>query len=102
MGFVQFYPESPGRIFAIIISMALIQNIIGSFFDPRLQGHRLDISPFIVLFSLIVWGWLWGAIGMLLATPIMVAVKIVCDNIPALNPIGVMMGKGYRSKTRKK
>ncbi len=98
MGFIQFYPDSPGKIAAIIITMVLIQNVIGNFFDPRLQGHRLDISPFIVLFSLIVWGWLWGAIGMLLATPIIVAVKIVCDNVPALNPIGVMMGKGFGKK----
>jgi AI-2 transport protein TqsA len=100
MGFVQFYPESPGKIAAVVITMALIQNLIGNFFDPRLQGHRLDISPFLVLFSLIVWGWLWGAVGMLLATPIMVAVKIVCDNIPALNPIGLLMGKGFGRKKK--
>jgi predicted PurR-regulated permease PerM len=101
IGFVQFYPDSPGKIVVVIISMAVIQNVIGSFFDPRIQGHRLDISPFIVLFSLIVWGWLWGAIGMLLATPIMVAIKIVCDNIPALNPLGVLLGKGYRRRKRR-
>lgn len=74
--------------------MGLIQNIIGNFIDPRLQGHRLDLSPFLVLFSLIVWGWLWGAVGMLLATPLTVAAKIVCDNVPALTPVGVLMGKG--------
>ena len=101
MGVVQFYPDSPGKIVAIIIAMALIQNIIGNFIDPRLQGHRLDLSPFFVLFSLIVWGWFWGVVGMLLATPIMVAVKIVCDNVPALHPIGVLMGKGYGRKKRK-
>lgn len=98
MGFVQFYPEQPGRVVAIAISMAVIQNVIGNFFDPRLQGHRLDLSPFLVLFSLIVWGWLWGAVGMLLATPLTVALKIVCDNIPALSPVGVLMGKGFGRK----
>lgn len=98
MGFVQFYPESPGRIAAVVVSMALIQNLIGNFFDPRLQGHRLDLSPFLVLFSLLVWGWLWGAVGMLLATPITVAIKIVCDNIPTLNPLGRLMGKGFGRK----
>ena len=99
MGFVQFYPSSPGKIAAVALAMFSIQTIIGSILDPRLQGHRLDLSPFLVLFSLIVWGWLWGVVGMLLATPIMVAVKIVCENIPALNSVGVLMGKGFgRSK----
>jgi AI-2 transport protein TqsA len=100
MGFVQFYPEAPGKIVAVVLSMALTQNIIGNFIDPRLQGHRLDISPFLVLFSLIVWGWLWGAVGMLLATPLTVAMKITCDNIPALTPVGVLMGKGFGRKRK--
>ncbi|MBT3275192.1 MAG: AI-2E family transporter [Spirochaetales bacterium] len=100
LGFIQFYPDSPGKIVAVALSMALIQNVIGNFFDPRLQGHRLDISPFLVLFSLIVWGWLWGPVGMLLATPLTVAVRIVCDNVPALAPVGVLMGKGFGRKKK--
>jgi len=102
MSFIQFYPAHPGKIAAVVVSMALIQNVIGNFFDPRLQGHRLDISPFIVLFALIVWGWLWGTIGMLLATPIVVAIKIICDNIPALKPVSVLMGKGFGRKKKNK
>ena len=98
MGLVQFYP-SAGKIFALALAMFTIQSVLGNFIDPRLQGRRLDLSPFLVLFSLIVWGWLWGVVGMLLATPITVAVKIMCENVPALNSVGVLMGKGFgRSK----
>ena len=100
MGFVQFYPESPGKVFAVALTMASIQMILGNIIDPRLQGHKLDISPFLILFGLIVWGWLWGAVGMLLATPLIVTVKIMCENIPALAPVGVMMGKGYGRKRK--
>jgi len=60
-----------------------------------LQVHRLNISPFLILFSLIFWGWIWGAIGMFLAVPIMVIIKIICENIPVLKPIAVLMESGY-------
>ena len=95
MAVVQFVPDDVGKAVSVAVAMLTIQTIIGSFLDPRLQGHRLDISPFLILFSLILWGWLWGAIGMFLSTPITVAVKIVCANIPALKPISVLMGKGF-------
>lgn len=93
MGVVQFYPYM-GKILAVSLSMIGTQVIIGNILDPRLQGHRLNISPFLILFSLILWGWIWGAVGMFLAVPITVVIKIICENIPALRPIAVMMESG--------
>lgn len=100
MGFVQFYPDSMGRFIAVVACMLAIQSIVGNIIDPRLQGHRLDLSPFLVLFSLIFWGWLWGPIGMLLATPLTVAIKIVCENIPVLQPVSILMGKGTENNIK--
>ncbi len=94
MAFIQYFPDSIGKVLAVVLSMLAIQTIIGNIMDPRLQGRRLNLSPFLVLFSLILWGWLWGAVGMLLATPLTVAIKIVCENIPAFYPASVLMGKG--------
>ena len=95
MAVVQFVPGEGGKALAVALALFGIQTLIGNIMDPRLQGHRLDLSPFLVLFSLILWGWLWGAVGMLLSTPITVAIKIVCANIPVLRPVSVLMGKGY-------
>lgn len=95
MGFIQFYPE-PGRIIAVIISMVGVQTIIGSFIDPRLQASRLDISPIVILFSLVFWGWIWGIVGMFLAVPLTVIVQIVCQNIPFLYPVSILIGSGRR------
>lgn len=93
MGFIQFYP-SPGRIAAVMFSMVAIQTVIGQILDPRLQGHRLNLSPFVILFSLVIWGWIWGIVGMFLAVPIMAIIQIVCFNIPALRFIAVFISSG--------
>ncbi|MBN2049858.1 MAG: AI-2E family transporter [Spirochaetales bacterium] len=95
MGFIQFFP-SAGRIAAVIASMILIQLVMGNFLDPRMQGHRLNLSPLLLIFSLILWGWLWGVVGMFLAVPIMAVIKIIFENIPILQPIAIMMENGKK------
>ena len=89
---VQFYPE-PNPIIAAGASMLAIQTIVGNVIDPKLQGDRLKISPVVILFSLLFWGWLWGVIGLFLAVPLTVAMKIVFENVPGLEPVGVLMGR---------
>ena len=97
MGIIQFFPEF-GPILAVAICMIGVQLVIGNFIDPRLQGRRLNLSPFLILFSLIFWGWIWGPVGMFLAVPIMVIIQIICENIPELYPISVLMGSGHPKK----
>ncbi|MBN2509945.1 MAG: AI-2E family transporter [Spirochaetales bacterium] len=97
MSVVQFYPQW-GPISAVSITMLLIQLIMGNIIDPRMQGRRLDVSPFLILVSLIFWGWLWGIIGMFLSVPLTVIIKIICENIPFLKPISIIMGSGKTVK----
>ncbi len=89
---VQFYPD-PNPILAAGISMLTIQLVLGNVIDPKLQGDRLKISPVVILFSLLFWGWLWGIIGLFLAVPLTVAMKIVFENIPGFEFLGVLMGR---------
>ena len=96
MSFIQFYPEME-PILAVSLSVIATQVALGNILDPRLQGRRLNLSPFLILVSLLVWGWLWGVVGMFLAVPIMAIIKIVCENIPALRPIAILMGSGQDS-----
>jgi len=51
------------------------------------------LSPLVVLFFLFFWGWLWGLPGMILAVPVAAIIKIVCANIPELEPVAVLMSK---------
>jgi predicted PurR-regulated permease PerM len=52
----------------------------------------LGLSPFLILVSLSIWGWIWGFVGMILAVPMMVVLKIVCENVSFLRPLSVLMG----------
>jgi predicted PurR-regulated permease PerM len=66
--------------------------IIGNILEPKIMGDNLGLSPLAVLMSLIIWGWLWGFAGMILAVPMTVIVKIVCENIPMLEPVSLILG----------
>ncbi len=77
---------------ATLIVFLVINVIIGNIIEPRLMGKNLGLSPLIVFISLIFWGWVLGTIGMLLATPLTMTIKIIFDNMDETKHIGLMMG----------
>jgi predicted PurR-regulated permease PerM len=60
---------------------------------PKVIGKRLQLNPLLVTISLLIWGWIWGALGLILAVPVMGVIKIVCDHVAALRPFGEWMGE---------
>jgi AI-2 transport protein TqsA len=68
-----------GTMALAILVPGTIQFTIGNLIEPMLIGDSLDLSPVAILLNLIVWGMLWGVVGMLLSTPILVIVKILCE-----------------------
>ena len=75
---------------AFVLPM-LIQVVIGNVLEPRILGSSLDLHPIVLLMSLIFWGMLWGAIGMLLATPITSVLKILLNKLELTAPIGDLL-----------
>ncbi len=75
--------------------MIAIDQAIGNVLDPHLQGRSLDISPLVVLVSVIFWGWIWGLPGMLLAVPMTATIITLCEQVPALRPIAILMSAGH-------
>lgn len=59
---------------------------------PKVVGSRVHLNPLVVTFSLMLWGFLWDAPGLLLAIPMTAAIKAVCDNVKGLRPIGKFLG----------
>jgi predicted PurR-regulated permease PerM len=86
--FLQF---SPGKALLVALLNMALQFVMGNAVEPRVMGTSLNLSPLLVLLSLIFWGWLWGAWGMVLAVPITSMLKIVCENVEPLRPLGVLM-----------
>jgi len=91
---LQFYPDSIGKVIAVFILMLVINFTIGNILEPRIEGKHLGLSAFVILISLSIWGYIWGFVGMIFAVPIMVTIKIICENIDYLNPIAVFLGNG--------
>jgi predicted PurR-regulated permease PerM len=97
---IQFWPE-PGPIIMVVAVVLIINLFLCNIFDPKIVGDHVGISPLVVLISLGVWGWIWGFAGMILAVPMTVIIKIVCENIPILEPISILIGT-RKSITAKK
>lgn len=60
---------------------------------PKFIGSRAQLNPLTVIIVLLVWGWMWGAIGLVLATPIAATVKIICDHVDRLQSVGDWLGE---------
>jgi predicted PurR-regulated permease PerM len=78
---------------ALVPLVFLVLNFFeGNVVTPRLIGQRLALNPVVVFTGVLFWGWIWGVVGALMAVPILAAVKIVCDHIAGLSPIGEFLG----------
>jgi predicted PurR-regulated permease PerM len=82
--------DSTGRaLMAPLIYLSV--NFMDNFISPYIMGKRLVLNPVLVFISLMFWGWIWGPVGVLLAVPLMVVFKVVCDHIEPLAPLGELL-----------
>ena len=88
---MQFYPSLGIPIF-VLLYMTGINMVLGNILEPRIEGKNLGISPFVILVSLSLWGYIWGFLGMILAVPVTVIIKIICENIDELKGIAILLG----------
>jgi predicted PurR-regulated permease PerM len=70
----------------------IITTVEGYWLTPSLTGRVAQINRVAIFAGLLFWTWLWGMPGMLLAVPMLMATKAVCDRIEDLQPIGRMLG----------
>lgn len=86
-------------VLAIFIGLNVIQFIVGSYIEPRISGSALSMSPVVVLFSVFLWGHLWGIFGAFIGVPIMIAVLTFCSQHPSSRWISELFGLGSVEKT---
>lgn len=82
-----------GRALLVPACFLLLTSIEGQIVTPMILGARLALNPVAIFVGLIFWGWLWGAAGALLAVPLLVSLKIVCDHVPSLAGFARILGR---------
>jgi predicted PurR-regulated permease PerM len=80
-------------VYAGVIGVTGVLHLVAlNLLYPKVVGSRVHLNPLVVTFSLMLWGFLWDAPGLLLAIPMTAALKAVCDNVKGLRPIGKFLG----------
>ncbi|MDP2037438.1 MAG: AI-2E family transporter [Ignavibacteria bacterium] len=83
MTLVQY--ESFGYAFLVTAVLVVVQNIIGNIIEPKIFGNRLGLNPLVILLSLLLWGYLWGIVGMFISVPLTAIIKIIISNSTSRN-----------------
>jgi predicted PurR-regulated permease PerM len=76
----------------VVVSVSVMHLIALNLLYPKIVGSRVHLNPLVVTFSLMLWGFLWDAPGLLMAIPLTAGLKAVCDNVKDLRPIGKFLG----------
>ena len=77
----------------LVPAVPIVVNMIeGNFLTPMIQGKRMQMNTVALFIGLVFWWYLWGIPGAILAVPMMSAMKIMCDHIESLAPIGEFLG----------
>lgn len=84
-----------GPVTAIFVAIGYggINFCLDNFVQPTMLGNRFGISPLVVILSVIFWGSLWGPLGMFLAVPLTMVLKVLLDNSAEFQWISVAMAK---------
>jgi predicted PurR-regulated permease PerM len=84
---------SDTRLLLVAVTVVALHLLAMNVLYPKVLGKRLQLNPLVVTISLLIWGFIWGAMGLILAVPIMGAIKIVCDHVVSLRAIGEWLGE---------
>jgi predicted PurR-regulated permease PerM len=90
IGLAQWNAVGPYLIVASVLT--LLHIIAMNILMPAIVGRRVHLNALAVTASLLFWGWLWGAMGLLLAIPITGIVKVICDHSEGWEPVGRWLG----------
>jgi predicted PurR-regulated permease PerM len=80
--------QKPIEIGAFLAAVELVSN---NFIEPKLYGSSVGLSPLAVIFSAVFWAWIWGPLGLVLATPLTVCVVVLGRHVPQLEPIATLL-----------
>jgi predicted PurR-regulated permease PerM len=93
-GAVQF--NSVGPFLVIALTVVVLHLIANNIAVPRFIGSRVDIGPVAATIGILFWGWLWGAVGLLLAVPLTAFIKLMAEAHPAFSKVAEFLSESAR------
>jgi AI-2 transport protein TqsA len=85
--------NGPGSAVGVALGYLAINMALGTFLEPTLLGRRFGASPLVIILSVIFWGWMWGPVGMFLAVPLTMMVKMMLSHSDEFRWMAVAMAK---------
>jgi predicted PurR-regulated permease PerM len=82
-----------GGLLGVVLVVVLLHLFALNVLYPKMLGSRLKLNPLAVTIALLFWGWIWGAIGLVLAIPITGALKIIFDHVESMNAFAAWLGE---------
>lgn len=82
----------PALYLFLLVSVGLLHLFALNLLYPKFVGSRVHLNPLAVTIALMLWGMLWGGIGLILAIPITAGIKAICDNVSSLKSYGRLLG----------
>jgi predicted PurR-regulated permease PerM len=86
IGLKQFHRVEP--FIGIFLVLTVLHLVAANLLVPALVGWRVRLSALALTLSLLFWGWLWGGMGLVLAIPITAVIKVICDHVESMQPVG--------------
>jgi predicted PurR-regulated permease PerM len=80
-------------IIIVVLTVLAVHLVTMNVLYPKMVGRRAQLNPLAVTLSLLFWAWIWGAMGLVLAIPIVGATKIIFDHVDSLRPLGAWLGE---------
>ena len=85
--------EDVFRIVLVPLVYFTVDTVQANLIFPMALGRRLALNPVMIFIWLIFCGWIWGITGALLAVPLLAIIKIICDHVEQLAPVGEFLGR---------
>lgn len=95
LALIQF---GPGAAIVVALGYVVINAVFGNLIEPRLTGHRVGLSPLVVFLSLVFWGWVLGAVGMLISVPLTASIKIALETSESTQWAAVLLGSAPKEQ----
>lgn len=93
MAMALFSGGSTGALIGVTVTFGIAQFVESYILEPYIVGHKVELNPLMTILVVVLGGAVWGVVGMIISIPVFGIIKITCDQIRILRPIGYMLGE---------